>query len=213
MPISNKWIPSLTLAFAAAAGFYSHDYLTPPPVPAVTTTELVKDVMPAVVRLTVTAEEAPEGISGGTGSGSGVIFRFDGKDGYIITNNHVVEDSRKIVVQLANDQKYLGTLIGTDKLSDIAVVQITPEAGTVLQQQSFADSDTVDPGDTVVAIGSPFGFRNSVSKGIVSALNRSLDNGPVLRMIQRDASINPGNSGGHGQIANVSRQQIPGRQT
>jgi serine protease Do len=197
MPNLKSRIPSLALAFSVAAssvalGFAANDHFNPPS-PAMNTTDVVKAVMPAVVKIDVTVASESPGEKEGHGLGSGFII--DGKNGYIVTNNHVAGKASKIIVRLANDKKYVGTLVGTDELSDISVIQIKPEPGTVLPQQSFADSDKVQLGDSVLAIGSPFGLKDTVSTGVVSALNRNVDN-PVQRLIQNDVAVNPGNSGG-----------------
>lgn len=213
MPNIKSRIPSLALAFSVAAssvavGIVANDHFNPRTTSTMDTTEVVKAVMPGVVRLNVTnpAESAGGEEEHGTGSG----FIIDSKNGYIVTNNHVAGKANKIIVQLANDKKYVGTLIGTDELSDIAVVQITPEKGTILPQQKFADSDKVRLGEQVLAIGSPFGFRNSVSFGVISAVNRDLEN-PVQRLIQNDVAVNPGNSGGplfnkKGEVVGVNNE-------
>lgn len=192
MSKSRTLIPSLVIAFAAAAagGFAAHDYIKPET--AVDTAKIVKAVMPAVVNISVTTAAETPGGEKGNGTGSGFII--DGKNGYIVTNNHVVGNASKIIVQLPGEQQYVAKLIGTDKWADIAVIQV--KSDTVLPQQSFANSDTVNLGDPVVAIGSPFGFHHSVSTGIISGLNRDLKDSPVQRLIQNDAAVNPGNSGG-----------------
>src|SRR5579862_376789 len=128
-------------------------------------------------------------------SGSGFIVD---KNGYIITNNHVVENATKIRVRLDGDPgDYRGRLIGTDYETDLAVIKI--DTHTPLQPVTIANSDSVQVGDWAVAIGSPFGLEATVTAGIVSATGRD----PVLlnarafqRFIQTDAAINPGNSGG-----------------
>lgn len=124
--------------------------------------------------------------------GSGVIAT---KDGYIITNNHVVADADKILVLLPNDTKeYEAKLIGTDPKSDIAVIKIDANG---LNYLKFADSTKAKIGDVVFAIGNPFGVGETVTSGIVSALDKSgVGINAYENYIQTDASINPGNSGG-----------------
>ncbi len=128
-------------------------------------------------------------------SGSGFIVD---KNGYIVTNNHVVENATKIRVRLHNDpEDYRGRLIGTDYETDLAVIKI--DTGKPLQPVTIANSDSVQVGDWAVAIGSPFGLEATVTAGIVSAVGRSpaqLNARTFQHFIQTDAAINPGNSGG-----------------
>jgi serine protease Do len=126
---------------------------------------------------------------------SGTGFIVD-KNGYIVTNNHVVEDGVKITVKLLGDSKeYRGKVIGTDKETDLAVVKI--DAGTPLQPVIIGNSDAVQVGDWAVAVGSPFNLDETVTLGIVSATGRGLDpRKGFQKFIQTDAAINPGNSGG-----------------
>lgn len=125
-------------------------------------------------------------------AGSGVVV--DAKQGYIITNAHVVENAREITVTLSDQREFSAKLIGSDPQTDIAVIQIKADG---LSQIGFGDSDALEPGDYVAAIGNPFGLQQSVSYGIVSALGRSGMNPDGFEsLIQTDASINPGNSGG-----------------
>ncbi len=122
--------------------------------------------------------------------GSGVIIS---SDGYIITNNHVVEDARDIRVTLAGEREYEAEVIGTDPRSDVALIKV---AAKDLPAIVVADSDELRVGDQVMAIGNPFGVGQTVTKGIVSALGRSIGLIDYEDLIQTDASINPGNSGG-----------------
>jgi len=127
-----------------------------------------------------------------TGLGSGVIF--DAKNGYIVTNSHVIVKAEDIVVTLEDGQKFNAEVIGQDPGADIAVIQIKAKH---LTEISFGDSDRLRQGDFVVAIGNPFGLGQTVTSGIVSALGRSgLGIESYEDFIQTDASINPGNSGG-----------------
>ena len=125
-------------------------------------------------------------------AGSGVIV--DGKKGYILTNHHVVENADKITVTLADNRSLSAKVVGSDEGSDLAVLQVKD---STLVQIPFGDSSKLRVGDYVVAIGNPFGFSNTVTSGIVSALGRSGINREAYEdFIQTDASINPGNSGG-----------------
>jgi Do/DeqQ family serine protease len=125
--------------------------------------------------------------------GSGVVIR---PDGYVLTNEHVVVQAEKIFVQLADDRKLPARLIGADSDSDLAVLKI--DENKSLPHLPLGDSDDLMIGETVIAIGNPFGLSHTVTTGVVSALNRSLntDGRTYYDFIQTDASINPGNSGG-----------------
>jgi len=124
--------------------------------------------------------------------GSG--FLLD-KDGYIVTNNHVVEDADQIKVRLSNEAEYDAKIIGRDPKTDLALIKIDAPAED-LKPLELGDSDTLPVGSWVVAIGSPFGLEQTVTAGIVSAKGRIIGSGPYDDFIQTDASINPGNSGG-----------------
>ncbi|MEJ2596959.1 MAG: trypsin-like peptidase domain-containing protein [Anaerolineales bacterium] len=127
-------------------------------------------------------------------SGSGVIIS---KDGYILTNNHVVEGTSKVVVVLADGKQISASIVGTDQYADLAVLKVdnpVPDVATL------GNSDALKPGESVIAIGSPLGdFKNTVTVGVVSATGRSIDTGKgysIEDLIQTDAAINSGNSGG-----------------
>lgn len=127
-------------------------------------------------------------------SGSGVIIS---DDGYIVTNNHVIEQAAEIVVSLYNGRAYKAKLIGTDPSTDLAVVKIDEEN---LPPAAIANSDDVQVGDWVLAVGNPFNLASTVTAGIVSAKARNIniltDNSAIESFIQTDAAVNPGNSGG-----------------
>ena len=126
------------------------------------------------------------------GAGSGVIV--DARNGYILTNHHVIANADKITVTLLENRSLIAHVVGTDEGSDLAVLKVDAANLTSIP---FGDSTALRVGDYVVAIGNPFGFTNSVTSGIVSALGRSgLNNASFEDFIQTDASINPGNSGG-----------------
>ena len=124
------------------------------------------------------------------GQGSGFIID---SDGYILTNAHVVEGAEKVRVQLNNNKEYNADVIGLDKRTDVALVKIQ---GDHLPVAKIGNSDQVQVGDWVLAIGSPFGFSHTATQGIVSAVARNLPSGDYVPFIQTDAAINPGNSGG-----------------
>jgi serine protease Do len=125
------------------------------------------------------------------GVGSGFIMS---RDGYIVTNNHVVEDADQIKVKLANGKEYDAKVIGRDPKTDLALVKI--DGVSDLHALPMGNSDDLKVGSWVVAIGSPFGLEQTVTAGIVSAKGRVIGSGPYDNFIQTDASINPGNSGG-----------------
>ena len=123
--------------------------------------------------------------------GSGFIID---KDGYIVTNNHVIEDADQIKVKLNNGKEYDAEIVGRDPNTDIALIKI--KSGENLPAVQLGDSGKLKVGEWVVAIGSPFGLEHTVTAGIVSAKGRVIGSGPYDDFIQTDASINPGNSGG-----------------
>jgi serine protease Do len=125
------------------------------------------------------------------GVGSGFVMN---RDGYILTNNHVVENADQIKVKLANGKEYDGKIVGRDPKTDLALIKI--KASSDLQPLNLGNSDNLKVGSWVVAVGSPFGLEQTVTAGIVSAKGRVIGSGPYDNFIQTDASINPGNSGG-----------------
>ncbi len=129
-----------------------------------------------------------------TGSGSGVIIT---KDGYIVTNNHVIDGATNIEVTLNSNQTYKATLVGTDPATDVALLKIDADG---LPTIPFGDSDRLRLGEWVIAIGSPYDLRSTITAGIVSAKGRSMPNYTgefkIESFIQTDAAVNPGNSGG-----------------
>jgi len=137
--------------------------------------------------------------------GSGFIIS---KDGYVVTNAHVIDDSENVTVELEDSRELKAKVIGVDKLSDIALLKIE---ATDLPMVALGDSDKLDVGQWVVAIGTPFGLDYTATQGIVSALSRSLPRDTYVPFIQTDAAINPGNSGGplfdlDGQVVGVNSQ-------
>lgn len=162
-----------------------------------TITQAVQKVGPAVVTVvgTVPGQMTFFGQAGdSTVSGTGF---FISQDGYLLTNNHVVEDASKLSVILSDGTEVAASLVGTDIYADLAVLKTESAAPAWV---TLGNSDEMDPGETVIAIGSPLGeFMNTVTTGVVSATGRSIDTGygyQIENLIQTDAAINQGNSGG-----------------
>lgn len=144
--------------------------------------------------------------------GSGCIID---REGYIITNNHVVEKAQTIKVKLIDGKEYDASVVGRDPKTDLALIKI--DAKNSLPAASFGDSDSLEIGDWVVAIGNPFGLETTVTAGIVSAKGRVIGAGPYDDFIQTDASINPGNSGGplfnlKGEVVGINTAIVSGGQ-
>ncbi len=179
-------------------------------------THAVEQVGPAVVTVvgTIPGQMTFFGRSADSqSSGSGVIISTDG---YIITNNHVVEDATDLTVVLSDGQQLPAELISTDVFADLAVLKAD---GEMPATAPFGNSDNLKPGETVIAIGSPLGqFRNTVTTGVISATGRSLDTGNGYFMedlLQTDAAINQGNSGGplvnlNGEIVGINTMIVRG---
>jgi serine protease Do len=146
------------------------------------------------------------------GAGSGVIIS---EDGYIVSNNHVVENAEAVTVTLADQQEYEAKIMGRDPRTDLAVLKIEPKSA--LPAAMLGNSDDLNVGDWVLAIGNPFGLHHTVTSGIVSAKGRVIGAGPYDDFIQTDASINPGNSGGplfnmNGDVVGINTAIIPNGQ-
>ena len=169
---------------------------------------VVNNVGPAVVQVLATT-------SVGISQGSGVIFS---QDGHILTNNHVVEDSTSVQVALANRKTVEASIVGTDPETDLAVLKIAPADIVGLAAARLGNTDAMQIGDWVIAIGSPLGYAGSVTVGVISAKDRSLDFGDerLYNLLQTDAVINPGNSGGPllnlaGEVIGINTAIIRGR--
>jgi serine protease Do len=188
------------------------------------TVEVVEKTKDAVVTITATEQvqrnASPFGRAGGRGGGiGGQVLRADAlgsgiivhPDGYVVTNNHVVAEARKIVVELADGRKFPADVVNTDPSADLAVLRI--HSDKPLPAIDLGDSSDLMIGEPVIAVGNPMGFEHSVSTGIVSAVHRDLtdDNDAVVLgdLVQTDAAINPGNSGGpllnaYGQVIAIN---------
>jgi serine protease Do len=197
-----------------------------------TVANLVEKLKPAVVNISVTEvvkTGSPQGFSAPFGNddqlkefwkrffgnqeprefkrkglGSGFIIN---KEGYIVTNNHVVQKAKDITVILNNKEQYPAKVIGTDPKTDIALIKIEAKKNVVTAP--LGNSDALRDGESVIAIGNPFGLAETVTSGIVSAKGRTIGAGPYDDFIQTDASINPGNSGGplinyYGEVVGIN---------
>lgn len=186
----------------------------PPAVPLVplSFSGLAKAADPGVVTIISRIEEvSPRGRRRIVGQGLGTGFVYD-KAGLVLTNNHVVEDAAEISVKFADQREVPAKVVGRDKPADVAVLRVEDHALTPLK---LGDSDAVEVGDWVVAIGNPFGLSHTVSAGILSARGRThedvkgLDETGYFNFLQTDAAINQGNSGGpllnlHGEVVGIN---------
>ncbi|TCO80432.1 serine protease Do [Plasticicumulans lactativorans] len=203
-------------AFALLAAFAFDAFGAPPP----DFTDVVKRSTSVVVNISSTGkagrlasdaasgddEEDEERIDEGSDSlGTGIIIAADG---YLLTNQHVVENADEIIVRLADRRELPARVVGSDARTDLAVLKVEAQG---LPTAALGQSDALDVGEWVLAIGSPFGFEQSVTAGIVSAKGRSLPTEPYVAYIQTDVPINPGNSGGplinmKGEVVGINSQ-------
>jgi serine protease Do len=223
-----------------AAGFNGSDYAVAKPANSLRSNdfvEVVKQEKPAVVNIYTTENGRPGYGSGHGGGGNDpykdYLERFFGrqvpniprrslgsgfiidKEGYILTNNHVVERADEIRVRLESGKEYTAKVIGTDPETDIGLIKIEPEEDLPIVK--FGDSSKLQVGEWVIAIGNPFGLSQTVTVGVVSALGRDIGAGKYDNYIQTDASINPGNSGGpliniDGEVIGINGAIYPGQQ-
>lgn len=183
--------------------------------------QVASQVEPSVVQVNVQAiQQTPFGAQEQEGLGSGVIYR---SDGYIVTNNHVVEGADEVNIAFADGTVERGEVVGTDPTTDLAVVQVNR---TDLPAASFVEGDDLIPGQLAVAIGSPSGFQSTVTSGVISGLNREIppeftlgqQEEPLVDLVQTDAAISPGNSGGalanrDGEVVGINVAYLPSAQT
>ena len=176
--------------------------------------DTVERTMPAVVQVLATVEET--NVFGqttpGVAQGSGVFFH---EDGYLLTNDHVIDGATEVEVVLSNRQRLPAEIIGTDRQTDLAVLKVDPEEVEDLVILRLGDVDRLRIGEWLVAIGSPLGFQGSVTVGVLSARGRSLGTGDerLDNLLQTDAVINPGNSGGpllnlNGEVVGINTRVI-----
>jgi serine protease Do len=165
--------------------------------------QVVKKVGPAVVSIDTESQGPGESgfpfMPGERREGKGSGFIINGQEGLAVTNNHVVERAARIRVTLPDKRSFSAKVVGTDAIGDIALIRI--EGGGNLPEIQFGDSDKLEIGQIVVAIGNPLGLESTVTQGVLSAIGRRLDEGhvqgiPLEDLLQTDAAINPGNSGG-----------------
>lgn len=192
-------------------------------VPDMTTVEIQKKVSPSIVYIesTVVSKDYFNRLFETTGNGSGIIYKKTDNKYYITTNNHVIEGANKITITFEGGQIVEAKLVGGDEQNDLAVLEVnasdlSDETKNNIAVAEFGDSDKLEVGESAIAIGNPLGaeFENSVTEGIISALNRQV---PAydenLKVIQTDAAINPGNSGGallnsKGQVIGINSVKI-----
>ena len=173
------------------------------------TSKIFKDVQGSVVQITRENKQAPDspGDENVTSLGSGFVFD---KEGRIITNHHVVQDSKSVDVTFIDGNRYVASVIGSDPFNDVAVIKITQNISEKLRPLILGNSSVVEVGDQVIAIGNPYGLAGSMSLGIVSQKGRLISTEgsafSIPSVIQTDALINPGNSGG--PLLNIQEEVI-----
>ena len=166
---------------------------------SISISKIFKDVQESVVQITRENKQAPDspGDENVTSLGSGFVFD---KEGRIITNHHVVQDSKRVDVTFIDGNRYVASVVGSDPFNDVAVIKITQNISEKLRPLILGNSSAVEVGDQVIAIGNPYGLAGSMSLGIVSQKGRLISTEgsafSIPSVIQTDALINPGNSGG-----------------
>ena len=176
---------------------------------SISISKIFKDVQGSVVQITRENKQAPDspGDENVTSLGSGFVFD---KEGRIITNHHVVQDSKSVDVTFIDGNRYVASVIGSDPFNDVAVIKITQNISEKLRPLILGNSSRVEVGDQVIAIGNPYGLAGSMSLGIVSQKGRLISTEgsafSIPSVIQTDALINPGNSGG--PLLNIQEEVI-----
>ena len=176
---------------------------------SISISKIFKDVQGSVVQITRENKQAPDspGDENVTSLGSGFVFD---KEGRIITNHHVVQDSKNVDVTFIDGNRYVASVIGSDPFNDVAVIKITQNISEKLRPLILGNSSVLEVGDQVIAIGNPYGLAGSMSLGIVSQKGRLISTEgsafSIPSVIQTDALINPGNSGG--PLLNIQEEVI-----
>lgn len=180
---------------------------------------VASQVEPSVVQVNVRSiQTTPFGAQEQDGLGSGVIYR---RDGYIVTNNHVVQGASEVNIAFADGSTERGEVVGADSSTDLAVVRVNRND---LPAAKFAENDDLIPGQLAVAIGSPSGYQSTITSGVISGLNREIPDAlargerSLVDLIQTDASISPGNSGGalvdrDGEVVGINVAYLPPAET
>lgn len=181
-------------------------------------------VGPSVIAITskVAYQDYFNNVSYSEGAGSGVIFKKDAEFIYILTNNHVIDNAEELVVEVKKNTFANATVVGKDRSTDVAIIKIAikdmaADVAKALKPAVFGNSDALRVGETAIAIGNPLGYNNSVTVGVISALDRELKAQNSLKLIQTDAAINPGNSGGalvngQGEVIGINSIKISNEQ-
>jgi len=135
------------------------------------------------------------------GAGSGIVFKEDNNFVYVLTNNHVVDEADELLVEFDMDHLVKAEVLGTDEATDVGIIKVAKvdmieSAVGEVKPVVFGNSENIKVGEIAIAIGNPLGYKNTVTVGVISALDRKLDDANILSLIQTDAAINPGNSGG-----------------
>ena len=184
-------------------------------------TDIVDEVSDAVVGVVNLQEAGFWSETGEAGTGSGVIYKKEGKDAFVVTNHHVIEGASQVEISLSDGTRVPAEILGSDVLTDLAVLRV--DANKITKVAQFGDSDAVKPGEPVIAIGNPLGlqFSGSVTQGIISGTERAIpidENGDGqvdwnAEVLQTDAAINPGNSGGalinlDGKVIGINSMKI-----
>jgi S1-C subfamily serine protease len=175
-----------TKSVSADQSLYSQD----------TVTSIYDNASPAVVEILVSQSSTSGFFGRYSQQGEGSGFVIDTANGYILTNNHVVEGATGITVKLNNGKTTTAKVVGTDSTDDLALISVDAATLSGITPLALGDSSLVKPGQMAIAIGSPFGYQNTVTVGIISGLNRTISSSSYTGMLQTDAAINPGNSGG-----------------
>lgn len=191
--------PEATIKYIPEFSQHTEDMITN----SLSVSSIAEQLEPSVVAITnESVQESFFGETVGTSSGSGVIFNISTKYIYILTNNHVIENASNLNVNFTGDKTYAADIVGSDADTDLAVITVQkdkmlPEDFERIRPVTLGDSANLSVGEQAIAIGNPLGYTNTVTVGVISALDRIIsDDLNALSLIQTDAAINPGNSGG-----------------